>query len=92
MVDNLYQPALVAPEFRQVFDQLQNELGREYEIWVRVEDFGRSVSAGIVNRSKLAVIVSLRRGSQAIRNALDSSEIDRIRKYLISNATEDLVL
>jgi hypothetical protein len=93
MVDSLYKPSNVAPELRPRFDQLQNEFAEEYEIWVRVEDFGRSISAGIVNRPKaIAVTVPLRRGSQAIRNMLDPSEIDRIRNHLTSDAMEDLML
>ena len=94
MVDNLYEPTNVAPEWRPLFDQLQIEFAAEkYEIWVRVEDWGRNVSAGIVNRPKLiAVVVPLRKGIRYIPSTLDSSEIERIRNHLISDATEDLLI
>ncbi len=92
MVDNLYKPANVVPELQPPFDQLQNEFAGKYEIWVRDEDFGRSISAGIVNRSKwIAVIVPFRRGGRDIRNMLTPSEIDMIRNHLTSDAKKDLV-
>jgi hypothetical protein len=47
--DYLYDPSKVTPELRPLFAYLQAELGTDYEIWVRVEDFERRISAGVVN-------------------------------------------
>jgi len=49
--DYLYAPSHVAPAFRPLFEYLQAALGARYEVWVRVEDFGRTLGAGVVNPS-----------------------------------------
>lgn len=93
MLDSPYDTTNVTPELRPVFDQLQRELGTQYEIWVRVEDFGRSVTAGIVNRaSSIAVTVPLTAAARRVRTVLEPSELDHIRKHLASAATKDLSL
>jgi ABC-type phosphate/phosphonate transport system substrate-binding protein len=92
-VDSRYEPKNVPTELRPVFDQLQKELGRQFEIWVRIEDFGRRVTAGILNKSKsIAVTVPIAIGSRHIRTTLTAPDIDRIRSHLTSNATSDLAL
>jgi hypothetical protein len=91
--DYLYAPSHVAPAFRPLFEYLQAALGARYEVWVRVEDFGRTLGAGVVNpSSKIAVYIRLQRGRQTIRKVLTPADIAAIRRHLTSNATQDLVL
>jgi hypothetical protein len=91
--DFRYDPSLVAPEFRAFFAALHAALGADYEIWVRVEDFGRKIEAAVVNRStKIAVRLRVQQGLQTIRSVLAPADITTIRRHLTSNATEDLVL
>jgi hypothetical protein len=93
VVENRYEPKNVAGELRPVFDQLQKELGGEFEIWVRIEDFGRRVTAGILNKSKsIAATVPIAIGRRRIRTTLTASDIDRIRSHLTSDAASDLAL
>jgi hypothetical protein len=91
--DYPYDPSKVTPELRPLFAYLQAELGAEYEIWVRVEDFERRISAGVVNPSlQLAARIPLQQGLVPLRNALTSADIAAIRQHLTSNATKDLVI
>lgn len=91
--DYLYDPSKVTPELRPLFAYLQAELGTDYEIWVRVEDFERRISAGVVNPSrKLVARIPLQQGLVTLRMALTSADIAAIRQHLTSNATEDLVI
>jgi hypothetical protein len=91
--DYRYDPSKVTPELRPFFASLQAELGADYQIWVRVEDFERRISAGVVNPSrKLAARIPLQQGLVSLRTALTSADIAAIRRHLTSNATEDLVI
>src|SRR5438067_1564369 len=83
--DFRYDPGQVDPEFHSVFAALQAELGADYEIWVRVEDFERRIEAAVVNRStKIAVRIRLQQGLLTIRSALTPAEIVTIRRHLTS--------
>lgn len=96
MVDKLYNPATLDGEeiqYRQSFEQLVNEFGANYQIWVRKEDFGRMLSAGIVNRNSLvAVKIYLKYGITPISNPLNPNVIKRAKNHFKSSASEDLVL
>lgn len=94
MVDRLYEPSsLLAEEkpFRVYFDQLMSDFGVEYEIWVRNDDFSRTIAAGVVNRrSEVAATIYFRYGGVAIPNPLNTTVIETVRDHLISATTEDL--
>jgi hypothetical protein len=92
MNDTLYKPEDVDAESRPIFEQLRAEFGATYQIWRRVEDFGRLVTAAVLDPStENAAKISIRRGTRT-RALLSSSEIKKIRKHLMSGAKEDLVL
>jgi hypothetical protein len=72
---------------------LKTEFGEEYGIWVRIEDFGRRISAGVVNPStSVAATILLKQGLTNIRTAITATEIAKIRDHLASNAVDDLAL
>ncbi|MFB8790080.1 MAG: hypothetical protein U7123_14780 [Potamolinea sp.] len=94
MVDSLYKPSSLSAEekpFRVYFHQLMSEFGVEYEIWVRNDDFSRTIAAGVVNRSsEVVAIIYFRYGGVAIPNPLSTTVIKTVRDHLISATTEDL--
>jgi len=93
MVDSLYRPEEVDQELRPVFEQLAQEFSANYQVWRRVEDFGRFVSAAVLSpSSRVAVIVPLRTGLRSRSSLLTPSEIKKIREHLLSNSTNDLQL
>jgi hypothetical protein len=93
MVDYPYRPEEVDDDLRPIFEQLTAEFGKEYEIWRRVEDFGRWKSAGVVNRATRTVaIIALQTGTHSRTTRLSATELAQIRKHLISGSTEDLRL
>lgn len=93
MVDYPYRPEDVDDDLRPIFEQLGAEFGKEYEIWRRVEDFGRWKSAGIVNRATRTVaVVALQTGTHSRTKPLSATELAQIRKHLASGSTEDLRL
>lgn len=93
MVDYIYRPDDVDDDLRPIFEQLSAEFGKEYEIWRRVEDFGRWQSAGVVNRATRTVaVVALRTGTHSRTRPLSPAELARIREHLVSGSTEDLRL
>lgn len=93
MVDYIYQRGEVDDDLRPIFEQLSSEFGKEYEIWRRVEDFGRWKSAGIVNRATpTVVVVALRTSTHSRTKPLCTAELARIREHLVSGTTEDLRL
>lgn len=92
MNDSLYKPEDVDAESKPIFEQLRAEFEGTYQIWRRVEDFGRLVGAGVLDPStQSAAQIPIRRGTQT-RALLSSSEIQRIRRHLRSGAKKDLVL
>ena len=93
MYDAIYKSEEVAPEFQPIFEQLCTEFGGTYEIWRRVEDFGRLPSAAVLNPStQVAATIALRKGTRRRTTLLSPSEIQRIREHLASDAKEDLAL
>lgn len=93
MPDFPYRPEDVNEDVRPIFDQLLEEFGDSYQIWRRIEDFGRRLSAGILDpETRVAVIIALRTGTGARSSRLSESEIEQIRTHFASGATEDLVL
>lgn len=93
MADFPYDRSNEAPELLPIFEHLKAEFGEEYEIWVRVEDFGRRISAGIVNPSNsVAATILLKHGLTNKRMAITAAEIEKIRGYLTSNERDDLAL
>lgn len=93
MSDRVYKPEDVDAGARPIFEQLRVEFGAVYEVWQRIENFGRWVSAAVVNRSTGAVaIVEIRAGNRMRTTLLDAIETQRIRSHLESNADLDLSL
>ena len=91
-METLYKPEDADSESRPIFEQLRVEFGAMYQVWRRVEDLGRFVSAAVLNPStQTAVKITIRHGIQT-RPLLNSSEIQRIRKHLESGASKDLIL
>lgn len=92
MSDTPYKSEDVDAESRPIFEQLSAEFGATYQIWRRVEDFGRLVIAAVLNPStQTAAKIIIRHGSQT-RSVLGSLEIQKIRRHLTSGTKEDLVL
>ena len=93
MSDFVYKPEDVDAGVRPIFEQLRTEFGAVYEVWRRIENFGRWVSAAVVNRSTGTVaIIEIRAGNRLRTTPLDPSETQRIRSHLESNADLDLNL
>jgi len=93
MLEAIYKSEEVTPEFQPIFAQLATEFGGTYEIWRRVEDFGRWLSAAVLNPStQVAAIISLKKGTRKRTTPLSSSEIQRMREHLALGAKEDLAL
>lgn len=93
MYDAIYKSEEVEPEYRPIFEQLRVEFGATCEIWRRVEDFGRWLSAGVLNPStQVAATIALRQGTRKRTIPLNKSEIQRIHEHLTSGVQEDLVL
>lgn len=93
MFDSLYRPEEVDQDLRPIFDQLAQEFGAKYQVWRRVENFGRFVSAAVLSpSSQAAVIIPLRTGLRSRTSLLTPSEIRRIGEHLWSNSTNDLQL
>ena len=93
MTDFLYKPDDVDKELQPIFEQLQNELGTTCQIWRRVEDFGRRISAGVVDEStKSGVTILLRTSTRTLKNELNNSELEKIKKHLKSGDENDLGL
>lgn len=93
MPDAIYKSEDVAPEFQPIFEQLRTEFGATYQIWRRVEDFDRWLSAGVLNPStRVAATIALRKGTRKRTTPLSPSEIQRIREHFASGDQEDLAL
>ena len=82
-MDAPYRPEDVDPEVRPVFEQLRMEFEAEYEVRTRVDNFGRWLDAGIVNRARRVVAeVEVMRGRRTRTAPLSASQLRRIRGYL----------
>lgn len=93
MSESIYKSEEVEPEFQPIFEQLCTEFGGTCQIWRRVEDFGRWLSAGVLNPStRVAATITLQKGLRKRTTLLSPSEIQRIREHLASGAKEDLAL
>ncbi len=93
MYDAIYKSEDVDPEFQPIFEQLCTEFASKYQIWRRVEDFGRWLSAGVLNPStRVAATIALRKETRRRTTLLSPTEIQRIREHLTSDAREDLTL
>ena len=80
---------------KQDFEYLKREFGNDYDIFVRNEDFGRRLAAGIVERvseAPRAVTIYLQYGSRPFENALNADVIKKAKEHLISSCPGDLVL
>lgn len=93
MLEAIYKSGEVAPEFQPIFAQLSEEFSGKYEIWRRVEDFGRCLSAAVLNPStQVAAAIGLKKGTIKRTTLLSPSEILKIREHLASGLHEDLSL
>lgn len=89
-MDVRYRPEDVDAEVRPVFEQLVAEF-REYQVWARVDNFGLSVSAGVVNQARRAfVVVEMKRYTKTRTARLTPAELDRIRGRLAAGGDEPL--
>lgn len=91
MKDMIYRPEHINPIFRPIFEQLCDEFGDACQVWTRVEDFGRCLSAEIVDpETGATVIISLRKEKRTRIAKLNKAEIRRIHEYFNSDASETL--
>jgi hypothetical protein len=94
MVDKRYSPTdmlIDEAAFQSLFNQLYAQFGDRYEIYVRNTDFGRSISAGIVNRQTgIAVTICLKSGGVDVSNPIDPIVVQKVEHHLDSAATQDL--
>lgn len=92
MTDIAYRQTKVPDLLVPIFESLCVEFP-EYETWVRLEDFGRWLSAGVVNRDTgVAVTIPLKRGGRIRAVSLQLEEISKIRQHLAANQPDDLQL
>ncbi len=92
-METIYKSEDVNPEHRSIFDQLESEFGTNYQIWSRVEDFGRWVSAGVLNpKTNIAVTITLRGKGDERTSLLSSSEIKKIKDHFDGGVQKDLEL
>lgn len=77
--------------YKIYFDQLLNEFDqKDYEVWIRTENFDRFISAGVVKKSNLiANTVRLKGGIQPIDNNVFSQVINTIRENLDRGKEDD---
>jgi hypothetical protein len=98
MQDKLYNPLTLDAEERRYsryFEQLASLFPNPYQIWVRKEDFGRMLVAGIVDpRSSAAVTIYLKYASSPLSNPLKItlSVLEEARNHFNSGQSGDLVL
>lgn len=93
MYDTIYKPEDVELDFHPIFDQIVKEFGVSYQIWRRVDDLGRWLSAAILNpKTNGAVIITLRGPTGTRTSLLSSAEIQQIRDHFATGALEDLAL
>ena len=80
---------------KQDFEYLKREFGNDYDIFVRNEDFARTLAAGIVERESevpRAITIYLKYGSLLVDNPLRADVIKRARTHLESSRPGDLIL
>lgn len=93
MTDYIYKPEDVDETTRSIFDQLTHAFGDNYEIWRRVDDFGRRIIAAVVHpEGHVNATVEVRRAVGSERAALTTREVEIIRHHLARNGAGDLAL
>lgn len=70
---------------------IYEEFKKRYEIWVRIGNFQRNVSVGIVKDSERAVIITVFQGGRTYNYTL-SVLIQKVESHFTSNAAGDLVI
>jgi hypothetical protein len=92
-METIYKPQDVDIKSRPIFDQLVAAFPAPYQVWRRVEDFGRRETAAVIDPSTMrAATVTIRNGTLARPDLLNAAEIQKIHKHFKSHATKDLVL
>lgn len=76
---------------RELVKSLSREIGQEFELWIRIADFGRKISVGILNSQRAAVILEVARSGR-VRSEVNDQILNRIRSHLRSTSNEDLSL
>jgi hypothetical protein len=88
MNEHLYRVENVREVLHPFFEQLDQEFGKKYEIWVQEHNFGRSISAGVVNRNTgNAVTIKIQDNAHVRSYPLQQSEIEKIHDHLASNGS-----
>ena len=91
MSDSIYAASSVPSDVRPLFSQLKVEFS-EHEIWVRRENFGRTVFAAVINRKRgVAVTVPVVRPGFRRTREFEQIELGRIRSHL-EIGSDDLAL
>jgi hypothetical protein len=92
-METIYKPKDVDTKSRPIFEQLVAEFPAPYQVWRRVEDFGRREIAAVIDPStKMGATVTIRHGTLARPDLLNAAELQKIHKHFKSHATKDLVL
>lgn len=74
----------------QLAKQLHKEIQSEFQLWIRIEDFERKISFGIVNTNFTAIILLVRKGGRNCKE-IDKSTLDEILKHLRSSDKNDQI-
>ena len=82
-MDEPYERANVDEQFWPIFEQLKQEFGSPYEVWVRKEDFGLSIEAAVVDRAAgIPAKIPLMTKTMTRTTLLTPSEIQALRTQL----------
>lgn len=93
MSDEIYRAENVNPKFHPIFEQLQEEFPPPYQIWRRIEQLGRCLSAAVLDtRSNVAVFVPISGIATARAACLSPLEVERVRAHFSSGVEQDLTL
>ena len=86
MSEFIYKKKNVREALHPFFEQLAQEFGAKYEIWVREENFSRTVSAAVVSKNTDNVaIIKIQTNSQLRSYPFQSSEVQRIHAHMASS-------
>lgn len=92
-MDTIYKLQDVDIKSRPIYEQLVAEFPAPYQVWRRVEDFGRRETAAVIDPStKRAATVTIRNGTLARPDVLNAAEIQMMHKHFKSHTKKDLVL
>ena len=93
MMDMIYRPEYINPIFRPILEQLCDEFGDAYQVWTRVENFGRGLIAKVVDpETQATVTIDLCKEKQTRIAKLNRAEIRRIHEYIDSDTSQYLPL